>query len=79
MVPMNRPLGPTSCGMMKSPRVRLKVKMEPATTPGKASGRMTWAKVCRGLAPRSAEACSSEGGRRSREAWIGRIMKGSQI
>ncbi|MNJ67439.1 hypothetical protein D3C77_636110 [compost metagenome] len=64
---------------MKSPRVREKVKMDPAAIPGTDSGRMTCMKVCRGLAPRSADACSSEGGKRSREAWIGRIMNGSQM
>ncbi|MCY1181488.1 hypothetical protein D3C76_1851280 [compost metagenome] len=64
---------------MKSPRVSEKVKMEPAAMPGIDSGRITCMKVWRGLAPRSAEACSSEGGRRSSEAWIGRIMNGSQM
>ncbi|MNZ47832.1 hypothetical protein D3C78_655590 [compost metagenome] len=36
-------------------------------------------KVCRGFAPRSAEACSSDGGKRSSDAWMGRIMNGSQM
>ncbi|MCY1460745.1 hypothetical protein D9M71_783310 [compost metagenome] len=47
--------------------------------PGTESGRITCVKVCHGLAPRSAEACSNDGGRRSSEAWIGRIMNGSQM
>ncbi|MCY1466255.1 hypothetical protein D9M71_845300 [compost metagenome] len=64
---------------MKSPRVSEKVKIEPAAIPGIDSGRITCMKVCRGCAPRSAEACSSDGGRRSRAAWIGRIMNGSQM
>ncbi|MNY23593.1 hypothetical protein D3C86_1572660 [compost metagenome] len=53
--------------------------MEPAAMPGIDSGNVTCMKVWRGVAPRSAEACNSDGGRRSREAWIGRIMNGSQI
>ncbi|MCY1457183.1 hypothetical protein D9M71_744500 [compost metagenome] len=64
---------------MKSPRVSEKVKIEPAAMPGTESGRITCMKVCRGLAPRSAEACSSDGGKRSSAAWIGRIMNGSQM
>ncbi|MCY1455362.1 hypothetical protein D9M71_724930 [compost metagenome] len=55
------------------------MKIEPAAMPGMDSGRITCMKVWRGCAPRSAEACSKDGGRRSREAWIGRIMNGSQM
>ena len=36
---------PSARGMMKSPNVNEKVKVEPATTPGKASGRITVRKV----------------------------------
>ena len=63
---------------MKSPRVSEKVKMDPATIPGRASGKVTWRKVVAGVAPRSPEASSSERGTRSSAAWIGRTMKGSQ-
>ena len=41
----------TSAGVMKSPRVSEKVKIEPATTAGKASGRITRRKVVHGVAP----------------------------
>ena len=53
---------------MKSPSVSEKVKIEPATTAGKASGRITRRKVCPGFAPRSSEALSSESGIRSSPA-----------
>ena len=54
------------------------MKIEPATTAGKASGRITRRKVVNGAAPRSSEALISESGMRSRPAKIGRIMYGSQ-
>jgi hypothetical protein len=53
------------------------VKIDPATTPGNASGRSTLRKLCHGRAPRSAEASSSLAGTRSIAACIGRIMNGS--
>ena len=52
--------------------------MEPATTPGRASGRIRVRKVWAGVAPRSPLASSRERGIRSTAAWMGRIMKGSQ-
>ncbi len=51
---------------MKSPRVSEKVKIDPATTPGSASGRITLATVRHPRAPRSAEASRYESGIRSR-------------
>ncbi len=66
-VPMNWLLE-TSLTVMKSPRVREKVKIEPATTAGKASGKITRRKVVKGAAPRSSEALISEFGIRSRPA-----------
>ena len=53
---------------MKSPRVSEKVKIDPATTAGKTSGRITLRKVVAGLAPRSSEALSSVSGIRSSPA-----------
>ena len=53
---------------MKSPSVSEKVKIDPATTAGKASGKITRRKVVPGLAPRSSEALSSESGIRSSPA-----------
>src|SRR5258707_12266854 len=76
-VPMNWLLE-TSLTVMKSPRVSEKVKIEPATTAGKASGRITRAKGVKGGAPRSSEAPVNEFGMRSRPAWVGRIIGGSQ-
>ena len=76
---MKKPGGPTSCGTMKSPSVNENVKIEPAAMPGTASGSTTWRKVCEGFAPRSADACNSDGGRRSSAACTGRIINGSQI
>ena len=63
---------------MKSPSVSENVKIEPATTAGSASGRMTRRNVHKAAAPRSAEASRSEGGMRSSPATMGRIMYGSQ-
>ena len=65
---MNWVSGETSEGAMKSPRVSEKVKIEPATTAGKAIGRITRRKVVPGPAPRSSEAESSESGIRSSPA-----------
>ena len=76
---MNNPDGPISVGMMKSPRVSENVNIDPATTPGNASGQITCRKVCRGRAPRSIDACTRLGGTRSSAAWIGNTMKGNQI
>ena len=56
---------PTRIGVMKSPRVIENVKMEPATTPGSASGRITLRSVRQLRAPRSPEASNSESGIRS--------------
>ena len=53
---------------MKSPRVSEKVKIEPATTAGKTSGRITRRKVVPGFAPMSSEALSSVSGIRSSPA-----------
>ena len=50
---------------MKSPRVSEKVKIEPATTPGSASGSSTLRSVRQLRAPRSPDASSSESGIRS--------------
>jgi hypothetical protein len=60
--------------MMKSPRVSEKLNIDPATTPGNASGRVIRRNVVAGRAPRSPEASSTERGTRSSEAEIGRIM-----
>ncbi len=51
-----------------------KVKIDPAITPGIASGRITVRKVCAREAPRSADASSIDVGTRSSAACIGRIM-----
>src|SRR5881227_1350921 len=57
MLPMKlEPAPPTSAGVMKSPRVSEKVKIDPATSPGRASGRITVRSVRQALAPRSCEA-----------------------
>ena len=51
------PLGPPSnSGARKSPRLSTKAKVAPATTPGIESGKITFQKVCAGVAPRSWEA-----------------------
>src|SRR6476620_9865516 len=76
VLPMNWLLE-TSLGVMKAPSESEKVKIEPATTAGKASGKITRRKVVKGEAPRSSEALISEFGIRSRPAKIGRIMNGS--
>jgi hypothetical protein len=55
------------------------VKIEPATTPGKASGHSTVVNVLKGRAPKSAEARSKLAGTRSMAAWMGKTMKGSQM
>ncbi|MNG25389.1 hypothetical protein D3C84_1102330 [compost metagenome] len=52
--------------------------MEPATTPGSASGSIRVRKVWAGVAPRSLLASKRDRGIRSTAAWMGRIMKGSQ-
>ena len=56
---------PTRIGVMKSPSVSEKVKIDPATTPGSASGRTTLRSVRQLRAPRSPDASSSESGIRS--------------
>src|SRR4029079_8064874 len=53
---------PTSCGATKSPIVSEKTKIEPATIPGKASGKITLRKVVSAFAPRSREASRYESG-----------------
>src|SRR5919201_6304678 len=68
------PAPPTSVGVMKSPNVRENVKIEPATTPGSASGNSTLRNVRQPEAPRSAEASKYESGTRSIAAHTGRIM-----
>ena len=73
-LPMKKLEFPNSEGTMKSPSVSENVKMEPATTPGSASGRITCAESLRGPAPRSPEASTSDLGTRSSAVWIGRIM-----
>src|SRR5579872_837878 len=68
MLELMTPLGPpSSSGARKSPRLKTKAKVAPATTPGIDSGKITFQKVCVGVAPRSCEAstrlrgmCSSE-------------------
>ncbi len=50
------------------------MKIEPAITAGKASGRITRRNVVSGAAPRSSEALMSEFGIRSSPAKIGMIM-----
>src|SRR5690606_28478702 len=45
---------PKSEGMTNSPMAGIKTSMEPATTPGMDSGRMTVRSVVKGRAPRSA-------------------------
>ena len=50
------------------------MKIEPATTAGKAIGSTTRRIVVSAPAPRSPEASKSEFGTRSRPAKIGRIM-----
>jgi hypothetical protein len=57
---------PTSRGVMKSPRVSEKVKIDPATRPGRTSGSTTLRTVRQPRAPRSPEASRSESGMRSR-------------
>ena len=74
---MNKPDGPIRVGMMKSPSVNENVKIDPATTPGNASGQTTCRNVCRGRAPRSIDACTRLGGTRSSAAWIGSTMNGN--
>lgn len=59
---------------MKSPSVSEKVKIDPATIPGSASGRITPRIVRRLRAPRSPEASSSEFGIRSIAPNTGTIM-----
>ena len=46
--PMKKAEFPNTCGTMKSPSVSEKVKIDPATTPGKLSGRITLRKVSPG-------------------------------
>ena len=53
---------------MKSPSVSENVKIEPATTPGNASGSTTVRNVVEPFAPRSREASISEPGTRSSAA-----------
>src|ERR1043165_6487152 len=53
--------------------------MDPATTPGNASGRMTFRNVSAGFAPKSLEASIKDFGTRSSAVWIGKIIYGSQI
>src|SRR5690606_10166660 len=65
--------------MIKSPRVRENVKIEPAMTPGNAIGKMTVRNVCNGFAPKSLEASTNELGTRSNAVWMGIIIYGSQI
>ena len=68
-LPMKLELAPPiSSGVMKSPRVSENVKIEPATTPGSASGSTTLRNVRQFRAPRSPDASSSESGIRSSAA-----------
>src|SRR5262249_39550060 len=69
---------PTRTGEMKSPRVRANVKIEPATSPGSDSGRITERNVRQLRAPRSAEASRYDSGIRSSAAYTGSTMNGSQ-
>ena len=57
---------PMSSGVMKSPSVSEKVKIDPAMTPGRTSGSTTLRSVRRVRAPRSAEASKNESGIRSK-------------
>src|SRR5579862_7155775 len=51
------PLGPPSnSGARKSPKLNTKAKVAPATTPGIDSGKITFQKVCAGVAPKSFDA-----------------------
>ena len=77
-LPMNWFPAITICGAMKSPSVSANVKIEPATSAGNASGRITRRNVRPALPPRSEDASSSESGIRSSPAYSGRIMYGSQ-
>ena len=56
---------PTRVGVMKSPRVSENVKIEPAITPGSASGSTIERVVRHPFAPRSREASMYEWGIRS--------------
>ena len=67
---------PRNSGIIKFPRVGMKVKTIPATIPGTQYGNVIFQNVCRGLAPRSREASRSEKSIRSREEKIGKIMNG---
>ena len=75
----SEPAPPTSVGVMKSPSVSEKVKIEPAAIPGRIRGNSTVRNVRQPRAPRSAEASSIESGTRSIAAHTGRIMNGSQM
>ena len=75
----SEPAPPTSVGVMKSPSVSEKVKIEPAARPGSVSGSRTLRKVCQPRAPMSADASSSDSGTRSIAAQTGMIMNGSQM
>ena len=65
---------PSTVGTTKSPSVNANVKIDPATTPGKANGQITCRKVAPGFAPRSPEASSKDFGTRSSAASIEMIM-----
>jgi hypothetical protein len=63
------PLGPPSkSGARKSPRLRTKAKVAPASTPGMERGKITRQKVCPGVPPRSWEASTRLRGMCSRDA-----------
>src|SRR5580700_2808022 len=49
----NSKLTTSSSGARKSPRLNTKANVAPATTPGIDSGKITFQKVCPGVAPRS--------------------------
>jgi hypothetical protein len=58
--PMKKLELPNKDGTIKSPRESEKVKIDPATTPGKGKGRITLRKVCGGFAPGSPEASTND-------------------
>ena len=60
----------------KVPITGIKVRMVPATRPGRERGSVTRKKVRKGRAPRSAAASKSDGSIFSSDVKMGRIMKG---
>ena len=59
-----------------SPRARAKLRLRPASRPGRISGRVTRQKTCGGLHPRPRATASSAGSSRSRAARVLRYISG---